>query len=200
MEKKIKRREFFKKAAKGVGILLGGLGIYEFLKHLEKQQIDNAAEGIYFALTGKKESFPSITQDNFREVLNKLKSELETVSKIKIEYFEFNDIKEGLKKLKENNDKLIIVLLWPSRDYPPTIEPSLGIAEKIFNDGFEVWDPNVSIEMGRSKNVTYRESLEKWREKNRPLVFLILDTGKVIIPEEVKIEIQKSILSKRERP
>jgi hypothetical protein len=187
--KKITRREFLKKAGKIAAGALGAYGLYKFTKETKIRTIENAPEGIYYLLTGKKIDLEGITKENFRQVLENLKESLEKSLKVKIEIKEF-DLDEGIKSLQQEKGTVILVL-WPTKDYPPTIQPSLGILEKVEENYLKVWDPNQG-------EVEYIESLEKWREQKRPIVYLRLEK-KIEISKERTEEIERSIKESRER-
>jgi hypothetical protein len=188
--KKITRREFLKKAGMIAAGALGAKGLYELTKEIKRKIIENAPEGIYYLLTGKKIDLEGITKENFQQVLENLKENLEKSLKVKIEIKEFN-LDEGIKSLQQEKGTVILVL-WPTRDYPPTIEPSLGILEKAEENYIKVWDPNRG-------EVEYIESLEKWREQKRPIIYLGFEE-KIEISKERKKEIERSIKESREAP
>jgi len=185
------RREFLKRAAQITGAALGVYGLYELTKETKKRMIENAPEGIYYLLTGEKVNLKGITEKNYEEVLRNLKVLLEESLKSKGEIKKFDNIDEGINSLISQKGTVILVL-WPTKEYPPTIEPSLGILEKAEENYLKVWDPNQG-------EVEYRETLRVWREKGNPLIYLSFDK-KIQISEERKQEIERSIKESRERP
>jgi hypothetical protein len=187
--KKISRREFLKKAGKIAAGALGAYGLYELIKETKIRTIENAPEGIYYLLTGEKINLEGITKENYKRVLKNLKEKLEKSLKVKIEIKEFA-LDEGIKSLQQEKGTVILVL-WPTKEYPPTIEPSLGILEKAEENYLKVWDPNQG-------EVEYIESLEKWREQKRPIIYLRLEK-KIEISKERTEEIERSIKESRER-
>jgi hypothetical protein len=184
--KKISRREFLKKAGKTAA---GVCGLYGLAKEIKRRTIENAPEGIYYLLTGEKIDLEGITKENYQRVLKNLKEKLEKSLKVKIEIKEFA-LDEGIKSLQQEKGTVILVL-WPTKEYPPTIEPSLGILEKSEENYLKVWDPNRG-------EVEYLESLKKWREQKRSIIYLSLEK-KIEISKERMEEIVRLIKEFRER-
>lgn len=185
------RREFLEKAAQITSATLGVYGLYELAKETKRRTIENAPEGIYYILTGEKVDLKGITDKNYEEVLKNLKVLLEEPLKSKGEIKKFNNIDEGINSLISQKGTVILVL-WPTKEYPPTIEPSLGILEKAGVNYIKAWDPNRG-------EIEYKETLNVWRKNKYPLVYLIFDK-KIQISEEKKQEIERLIKKSRQRP
>lgn len=166
--KKITKREFLKKTGEAiVGAAVVG-AIYKVVKDSAKRIIENAPEGIYYLLTGEKKQIESIDEKNYQDSLNFLKEKLKEKLKVETEIKTFKNIDEGINKISFLlNDSTIILVLWPTKKYPK-YEPSLGIVLEARRNYLKVWDPNHDV-------VEYFETLDVWREENRPLVFLLIN-------------------------
>lgn len=191
-ERKISRREFLRKLGKVTAGIVGGITIYEILKKLQKERIENAPEGIYYALTNEKIDLPSLTDENLNTVLDQLKNALQKKLNIEVELKKFENLDDGLKNLNQDKNKTIILVLWPTKDYPE-YTPSLGIVEEVSENKIIVWDPNYKDQ------IIYKNSLKIWKAKNRPIIYLTL-SEKFSISPEIKEEITRKIIESRERP
>jgi hypothetical protein len=192
--RKLSRREFLKKIGKVGKVVIGaaaGGAMYELAKESKRKTIENAPEGIYYALTGEKIDLEGIKKKNYQKILSKLREKLEEKIDAKIDLKIFGDFEKGIENLQKA-DGTVILVLWPAREYPHTVEPSLGILKEIKENYLRVWDPNQG-------EVEYIEGLKIWKEQKLPIAYLSINK-KIQITQERKEEIEESIKESRIRP
>jgi hypothetical protein len=159
MERRITRREFFKEGAKKAAKIAAGLAgagvLHEIAKETTKNTVENASEGIYYLLTDEKIQLEAITEENYDKIFIKLRKLLSEKLRIKVDFRIFKDLDEGINDLIEQKNKTIIIITWPTKNYP-VYEPSLGILLDIKENYIKVWDPNKG-------EVEYEKTLNVWR-------------------------------------
>jgi len=192
---KMKRRQFLeqvgKTAAKITGITAGAGSLYEIAKKTSREIIENAPEGIYYLLTGKKIQLKAITEGNYKEILDSLRKQLSEELKIKVDLRIFVDLDEGIKELAKKKNKTIIIVTWSTKEGYSKREPSLGFILDIKENYINVWDPNHG-------EIVYENTLGIWRKNKKPLVCLIIDK-KIELDSDRLEEIRRSIKELNER-
>jgi len=187
MERRETRREFLKRLGQ-IGAGLAGITIItELAKREAKNTIENAPEGIYYLITGKKIQLGSITEKNYTLILTNLRELLSEKLKLNVDLKIYDDLNEGLEELGQSKDKTIIIVTWPTKEDYSKREPSLGVVLDIKENYIKVWDPNPDEGI-----VEYKKTLNIWREKKRPLACLIIDKKIELDPERLE-EIRRSI-------